>query len=87
MTDARIGVLSLGQRRRLVLALSELGRPRVRLLDEPTVGLDDAGQRSLIERLRAHANEGGAVLIASHEETLADMLGATVRRLDRSAGR
>jgi ABC-type multidrug transport system ATPase subunit len=79
--DARLAVLSLGQRRRLVLALGELGRPPLRILDEPTVGLDDQGQELLFARLRAHAAAGGAVLVASHEEPLAMQLGATERTL------
>lgn len=85
ITSERVSVLSLGQRRRLVLALSELGGPSVRLLDEPTVGLDAEGRALLVERLRAHAKQGGAVLVASHEDALADALGA--RTLSLRAGR
>ena len=38
------------------------------LLDEPTVGLDTAGLRSLITLLNNHCESGGIVIMASHDE-------------------
>lgn len=67
---ARIGTLSLGERRRLVLASAELGDPALLLLDEPTVGLDAEGQALLVERLHARAAAGNAALVASHDAEL-----------------
>ncbi len=77
--DSPLAVLSLGQRRRLMLMLSELGNPKLRLLDEPTVGLDAAGRELLLRRLQAHLDAGGAALIASHETEVAERVGATRR--------
>lgn len=60
-------MLSLGERRRLVLAAATLGEPRLLLLDEPTVGLDARGRELLRQRLAAHVDAGGSVLLTSHE--------------------
>jgi ABC-type multidrug transport system ATPase subunit len=61
--------LSLGERRRLVLACATLGAPRLLLLDEPTVGLDALGRTLLAEALTAHLAAGGTQLLTSHEDT------------------
>ena len=63
---ARIRSFSLGMRRRLALAGALLADPRVLVLDEPFDGLDPGGRRWLLERLRAHADAGGAVLLSAH---------------------
>jgi len=62
----RIRTFSLGMRRRLTIAGALLAAPRVLVLDEPFDGLDPAGRRWLLERLRAHADDGGAVLLSAH---------------------
>jgi ABC-2 type transport system ATP-binding protein len=62
----RIGGYSLGMRQRIALATALLGSPRVLVLDEPANGLDPAGMRWLRQRLRAFADDGGAVLLSSH---------------------
>jgi ABC-2 type transport system ATP-binding protein len=60
------GRLSRGQAQRYVLAMADMGSPPVILLDEPTVGLDDAGRGQLdaaIDRWKADR----LILVASHE--------------------
>lgn len=58
--------LSAGQKRRLGLArLLVTGRP-VWALDEPTVSLDTASVALFTRAVRAHADAGGAALIATH---------------------
>jgi len=64
--DQLVGACSHGQRRRLALAIAMLGRPDVLLLDEPATGLDPHALRDLRNRLRAHADNGGTVLLSSH---------------------
>ncbi|MFC8598490.1 ABC transporter ATP-binding protein [Isoptericola sp. NPDC057191] len=64
--DRRVRTYSLGMRQRLGIATALLGRPRVLVLDEPANGLDPAGTRWLRELLRAFADDGGTVLLASH---------------------
>ncbi|MCD4524434.1 ABC transporter ATP-binding protein [Nocardioides sp. cx-173] len=59
--------LSEGQRLAVALALVLVARPHVVLLDEPTRGLDYAAKRSLAGMLRALADEGHAVLVATHD--------------------
>ncbi|GAA3921290.1 thiol reductant ABC exporter subunit CydC [Actinoplanes auranticolor] len=65
--------VSAGQRQRLALAalLRAAGRaPAVLLLDEPTAHLDADAERLVIERLRAAADRGCAVLVVAHRPGL-----------------
>lgn len=64
--DAKYKGYSLGMRRRLGLAAALLGEPRVLVLDEPTNGLDPAGQREVRALLHEAAREGRTVLVSSH---------------------
>ena len=59
--------LSEGQRLALALALVLVARPGVVLLDEPTRGLDYAAKEALSGILRRLADEGRAVLVATHD--------------------
>ncbi|HWU33047.1 MAG TPA: ATP-binding cassette domain-containing protein [Marmoricola sp.] len=59
--------LSEGQRLALVLALVLAAKPGVVALDEPTRGLDYPGKVALAEILRNLADEGRAVIVASHD--------------------
>jgi lipooligosaccharide transport system ATP-binding protein len=74
--DTRVDRLSGGMRRRLLIARALVHRPRLVLLDEPTVGLDPQVRQelwALIDRLRS---EGTSVLMSTHyieeAERLAD---------------
>jgi ABC-2 type transport system ATP-binding protein len=59
--------LSGGQRRRVEIARALLHAPRLLLLDEPTVGLDIASRRGIVEHVhRLSADTGAAVLWATH---------------------
>ena len=59
--------LSEGQRLALALALVLVAEPSVLLLDEPTRGLDYAAKGALAGILRRLADEGRAVLVATHD--------------------
>jgi len=59
--------LSEGQRLALALALVLAAEPGIVLLDEPTRGLDYAAKRQLAAILRGLAEEGHAVLVATHD--------------------
>ena len=59
--------LSGGQMRRVEIARALLHRPRVMVLDEPTVGLDVASRAAILRHVRALVSERGvAVLWATH---------------------
>jgi heme exporter protein A len=60
--------LSAGQLRRVALARLVFSRARVWLLDEPFTALDKSGVAQLEDRLSAHAQAGGLVLVTSHQD-------------------
>ncbi len=60
--------LSLGQRMRCEIAASLLHRPRLILLDEPTIGLDVVAKQNIREIIRRfNQDEGTTVLLTSHD--------------------
>jgi ABC-2 type transport system ATP-binding protein len=71
---------SRGMRQRLGIARALVNEPQVVFLDEPTLGLDPAGQRQMLSLIRAIAQERGAtVLLSTHllaevEETCSRVL-------------
>ena len=66
LKDRHAQNLSAGQKRRLALArLMVTGRP-LWLLDEPTVSLDAASVAMFARAVRAHLDEGGMALMATH---------------------
>jgi ABC-type multidrug transport system ATPase subunit/pSer/pThr/pTyr-binding forkhead associated (FHA) protein len=62
----RIDRLSGGQRKRTSVALELLTRPSLLFLDEPTSGLDPGLDRSVMQTLRALADEGRTVVVVTH---------------------
>ena len=70
-SDARPGTLSGGEAARAGLAVALSANPGVLLADEPTGELDDATEASVLTLLRAQAEAGCAVLIASHSAAAA----------------
>jgi ABC-2 type transport system ATP-binding protein len=68
------GALSGGQQRRVQFALAICGRPRVVLVDEPTVGLDVEARRIFWGVLRQLRQEGVAMVLTTHYLEEADAL-------------
>jgi energy-coupling factor transporter ATP-binding protein EcfA2 len=63
--------LSGGERERVAVAAALVSRPRVLVLDEPTRGMDDETSARLVALLRAHAADGNAALVVTHDIGLA----------------
>ena len=64
--DARTKTYSKGMRQRLGLAQALLGRPKLLMLDEPTVGLDPVATADLYRLLRELRNQGTGIVLCSH---------------------
>ncbi|MFI9345127.1 ATP-binding cassette domain-containing protein [Streptomyces sp. NPDC052773] len=65
LRDERLGTLSRGMDRRLGLACALLADPHTLVLDDPADGLTARESRWLHGMLRAHATQGGTVLITT----------------------
>lgn len=64
--NKRVGSYSGGMKRRLSLAIALLGKPRLLILDEPTVGIDPSLRRKIWKELDALRREGCGILITTH---------------------
>jgi ABC-type multidrug transport system ATPase subunit/ABC-type multidrug transport system permease subunit len=79
-----VGDLSGGERRRAACGLELVGRPRVLILDEPTSGLDPVLERRLMLMFRRLADQGRAVIVATHATASLDLCD-TVAVMSRGA--
>ena len=79
----KVGNFSTGMRQRLGLAASLLRRPRLLLLDEPTIGLDPASAATVRALIRQLADHGVTVFLSSHNMSEVDELCDTVVIVDR----
>lgn len=64
--DARTKTYSKGMRQRLGLAQALLGKPKLLMLDEPTVGLDPVATADLYRLLRDLRDDGTGIVLCSH---------------------
>ena len=74
----RVDKLSGGMRRRLLIARALVHRPRLVLLDEPTVGLDPQVRQELWALIDRCAREGTTILMSTHYIEEAQRLADTV---------
>lgn len=71
--------LSAGERQRVAIARAILNRPGLLLCDEPTGNLDIQTGQTIIEIFRQINRDGTTLVIATHEERLAEASDRTVR--------
>lgn len=77
--DDRAGEYSGGMQRRLNIGVGLLNRPRLLVLDEPTVGVDPQSRNAILEAVEQLSVQGMAVLYTTHymeeAERLCDRIG------------
>jgi ABC-2 type transport system ATP-binding protein len=66
LLERRAMRLSGGEQRRVHTAIALLGRPRLLLLDEPTVGADIETRAALIGYVRTLADDGASIVYSTH---------------------
>jgi ABC-2 type transport system ATP-binding protein len=80
------GTYSGGMRRRLDLAMTLVGRPRVVFLDEPTAGLDPRGRHAVWQLVRGLvADDGVTIFLTTQYLDEADRLADRIAVLDHGA--
>jgi ABC-2 type transport system ATP-binding protein len=83
--DRPVITYSGGMRRRLDLAMTLMGEPRIVFLDEPTTGLDPRGRKVLWRIVRDLVAGGVTVLLTTQYLEEADRLADRVVLIDRGA--
>ena len=81
--DKPLSVYSGGMRRRLDLAMTLVGEPRVIFLDEPTTGLDPRSRLTMWEIVRDLAAAGVSILLTTQNLDEADQLADRIAVLDQ----
>lgn len=85
LANVKVSALSAGQKRRVALACLVARRAELWLLDEPHAGLDAHSRDELDGVLRAAAESGATIMVASHELERAGALAS--RQIEVVAGR
>ncbi|HET9187823.1 MAG TPA: ATP-binding cassette domain-containing protein [Acidothermaceae bacterium] len=86
LTDAArkpLSAYSGGMRRRLDLAMTLVGAPRLIFLDEPTTGLDPRSRRTMWQIIRELVADGVTIFLTTQYLDEADQLANRVAVLDR----
>jgi ABC-2 type transport system ATP-binding protein len=78
-----LGTYSGGMRRRLDLAMTLMGDPRIIFLDEPTTGLDPRSRHTMWQIIRDLAARGVTIFLTTQYLEEADQLADRIAVLDR----
>jgi ABC-2 type transport system ATP-binding protein len=70
----KIRNFSGGMKRRLNMAAGMIHRPKLLLLDEPTVGIDPQARRHMLDLVRAFSGQGTTILYTTHYLDEAELL-------------
>lgn len=79
----RFGTLSGGQRQRVLVARALVAEPRLLLLDEPFNGVDAVSREALLRALRQARADGTAVVVSTHDLSVAHLACDQVCLLNR----
>lgn len=79
----KVSRYSGGMKRRLNIGIGLLGRPKVLLLDEPTVGIDPQSRRHILDSVRRLAQAGMAVVYTTHYMEEVEYLCTRLAIIDR----
>lgn len=74
----RPGELSTGECQRVAIARAMINHPKLILADEPTGNLDPANAKEVLDLLDAFHQNGGTVLLVTHEEAAANRADRTI---------
>ena len=74
----RPGQLSTGECQRVAIARAMINRPKLILADEPTGNLDPANAKEVLDLLDLFHQDGGTVLLVTHEEVAASRAKRTI---------
>lgn len=82
LATRRLGTLSTGEARRVLIARALVHRPEALLLDEPCAGLDPTTRYHFLDSLRGLARRGVTLLLVTHhvEEIIPEITHAVMMR-------
>lgn len=76
--DKKVGYMSRGMQQKVAIMAALIHRPKILLLDEPTLGLDVVTKQNLIPEIKKMADDGTTVFLTTHQidvlERLTDRL-------------
>lgn len=81
--DRRTEEYSFGMKKKVVMSASFLHRPKLIVVDEPTVGLDPPSARLLKDMLMLIRDHGTAIFMSSHDLAVVEELSTKMAILNR----